>query len=290
MFRTSLVTRRTLTAAAFTTFAIDARGAPSSVSAELQEIEKFAGGQLGVFARQTEPERSLALGADVRFLMCSTFKLLAAAGTLDRIDNHHELATRRLSYSASDLVEPHPVTGSNVQAGSLPLWTLCEAAVAQSDSTAANLLMRAAGGPAGLTGFIRSIGDGVTRIDRYELAANTASGDLDTTTPKAVVRSVHKLLLTDRLSLKSRQALEEWMRADQRGLRRLRAGFPPSWMAGSKPGTSPVVVNDVAVLRPPSGTPVIVGAFYRSEPAPLEKREAVLASVGRVVAHWVEKA
>jgi beta-lactamase class A len=69
---------------------------------------------------------------------------------------------------------------------------LCQAIVEVSDNTAAVLLMRSVGGPAGLTQFIRDLGDTVTRSDRYEPESNRYSGVLDTTTPQAITRSAQK--------------------------------------------------------------------------------------------------
>lgn len=258
-----------------------------STTARLQAIEKRAGGRLGVFALDTADDRSLTWRPDDRFLMCSTFKLLAAAAVLSRVDARREDPNRLVPYSAVDLVEPHPITGASVLSGALPLRKLCEAAVKDSDSTAANLLLRTLGGPPALTEFMRSLGDGVTRQDRYELAANSAAGLRDTTSPRAMAQSVRKLLLGGVLRADSSQALEAWMRGDRRGSNRIRAGVPETWACGSKPGTSATSMNDVAILRRPQQAPVIVAAYYRSAPADIEPRERVLQEVGRSVAQWI---
>ena len=55
-----------------------------------------------------------------------------------------------------------------------PLAELCEAALTQSDNTAGNLLLRQIGGPVGLTSFVRSLGDDLSRLDRWEVELNEA--------------------------------------------------------------------------------------------------------------------
>jgi len=50
----------------------------------------------------------------------------------------------------------------------MTLGALCAAAIEQSDNTAGNLLLNVIGGPAGLTNFVRALGDRVTRLDRIE--------------------------------------------------------------------------------------------------------------------------
>lgn len=69
---------------------------------------------------------------------------------------------------------------------------LSAAAVQYSDNAAANLLLKELGGPAGLTAFMRSIGDTTFRLDRWELELNSAiPGDArDTSSPRAVTESL----------------------------------------------------------------------------------------------------
>ena len=62
----------------------------------LAAIEARAGGRLGVMAVDTGEGRSLELRADERFPMCSTFKLLAAAAVLSRVDGGAERLDRVL--------------------------------------------------------------------------------------------------------------------------------------------------------------------------------------------------
>jgi beta-lactamase class A len=287
MLEANSITRRGMAGLMVSLCGVQRAGAAFAANAELEALERRAGGNLGVLAIEIDGDRTLAWRPDDRFLMCSTFKLLAAAATLARVDAHQEEMGRLIQYSAADLVEPHPVTGASVKAGALPLRTLCEAAVRESDSTAANVLMRRLGGPSALTAFMRSLGDGVTRVDRYELATNTPAGAWDTTSPRAMALSVRKLLFQGALQRGSRDRLEEWMRGDRRGAHRIRAGIPNTWVAGSKPGTSPTCTNDVAVLRPPrGGSPIVVAAYYRSAPARLERRETVLQQVGLAVGRW----
>ncbi|HEY2358944.1 MAG TPA: class A beta-lactamase [Phenylobacterium sp.] len=286
MVWTNGITRRGV-AALFMSLCAGPRSHAAPAAAELDRLERRVGGELGVCAVEVGTSRVLAWRPDDRFMMCSTFKLLAAAATLVRVDAGRDDPGGPVAYSAADLVEPHPVTGAHVQAGEMPLHTLCQAAVQESDSTAANLLMRRLGGPGALTGFMRSLGDRVTRMDRYELDAIRPNGDLDTTSPRAMALSVRRLLFTGALKPGSAQLLEDWMRGDWRGAHRIRAGVPGTWVAGSKPGTSPTATNDVAILRPRGAAPVIVAAYYRSAPAELQRREHVLKEVGEVVARWV---
>lgn len=287
MLEANGITRREMAGVIMTLCAAGPAEAAPSATAELLALERRAGGKLGLFAVEVGGgNRTLAWRADDRYLMCSTFKLLAAAATLARADTGKENLDHQVRYSVANLVDPHPVTGANVQHGALPLSALCEAAVKDSDSTAGNLLLRELGGPHALTAFMRSLGDPVTRVDRYELAANSTQGKLDTTSPRAMALAVCKLLFFNGLSPGSASKLEEWMRGDSRGAHRIRAGIPKSWVSGSKPGTSATSTNDVAIVRPPSGIPLVIAAYYQSAPAELRQREAVLQQAGTAIASW----
>ena len=165
---------------------------------------------------------------------------------------------------------------------------LCSATVSLSDNTAANLLLARHGGPAGFTAFVRSLGDGTTRLDRTEPTLNEAKvGDpRDTTTPLAMLQTLQKLVLGDVLTAPSRAWLQRWLVETSTGDKRLRAGVP-GWKVGDKTGTAgdSGTANDVAVLWPPAGgAPVLVTCYLTRSTAKPEQRDAAIAQVARAVA------
>jgi beta-lactamase class A len=252
-------------------------------------IEHRHGRRLGVFALDTGSGRSLAYRADEHFVLCSSFKALLAAQVLARVDAGEESLGRMIAYGEKDMMFTSPVTKAHLRDGALPVKTLCQAIVEVSDNTAAILLMRSVGGPAAITRFIRSLGDTVTRLDRYEPDLNLYSGELDTTTPRAILVSARAILLGDALKPASRAMLEGWMIASTTGSKRLRAAFPPDWIAGDKTGTSAVEEsNDFAIVRPPGRAPLLVSAYYDAPKLNLDAREAVLREVGAVFVVWAK--
>ncbi len=122
----------------------------------------------------------------------------------------------------------------------MTLAELCHAAITLSDNTAANLILETLGGPQGLTAFARSLGDEVTRLDRWEPDLNESKpGDpRDTTSPRAMAMLLQQLVLGDVLSPRSRELLVQWMRATSTNRNRLAAGLPEGWKIGSKTGSS----------------------------------------------------
>jgi beta-lactamase class A len=253
---------------------------------EIKRLESESGGRLGVCVLETATGARHVHRGDERFPMCSTFKVLAAAAILARVDAGNEQLTRRITFEASALVVNSPVTEKHVGDG-MTLAEICEAAVTRSDNTAGNLLLAGIGGPPGLTAFARSLGDEVTRLDRDEPSLNEALPDdpRDTTTPNAMASNLQALILgTKALSARSREQLTAWLIANKTGDTRLRAGFAKDWRVGDKTGTGARGTNnDVGVIWPPNKAPIVIAAYLTGATVSTTQQNATLASVARAV-------
>lgn len=258
---------------------------------ELAAIERRVGGRLGVAALDVGTGRRLGYRADERFPMCSTFKWLLVARVLSRVDASEEKLSRILPYGPDDLLEYAPVTRAHVGEGGMSLAALCAAAIERSDNTAANLLLATVGGPSGLTSYLRTIGDSVTRLDRVEPALNGAvPGDpRDTTTPAAMLGDLRSLLVEGRLAADSRDRLLGWLAGNTTGDGKLRAGLPAGWRVGDKTGMGEHgATNDVAIAWPDGRAPVLIAAYLTETDATLGARNGALASVGTLVGEWID--
>jgi beta-lactamase class A len=254
------------------------------------KIEADSGGQLGVAVLDTDSQTASVHRGDGRFPMCSTFKLLAVAATLAKVEGGNEQLTRRVSIEAADILSYAPVTKQHVGADGMSVGELCDAAITWSDNTAANLLLRGLGGPSAVTDYARSLGDEVTRLDRIEPDLNEATpGDVrDTTTPSAMAANL-KRLATENLLGGSRDQLLALLVGCKTGDAKLRAGLPKTWRIGDKTGSGAYgSTNDVAVIWPAADRPpLIVAAYLTGTTAPDDKRNAIHAAIGRAVAEAV---
>jgi beta-lactamase class A len=251
----------------------------------VRALEQQSGGRLGVSMLDTSSGERFGHREQERFPLCSTFKLLAVAAVLARVDHGKERLARRIAYGQADLLEYAPVTRARLGEGSLSVAELCEAALGVSDNTAANLLLASFGGPAALTAYARSLGDPLTRLDRTEPLLNEAlPGDpRDTTTPSAMLGNVKALLLGAKLSKSSRDMLAAWLVASKTGFERLRAGVPSGWRVGDKTGSGNAgTTNDVAIVWPPGKKPILIAAYLTGSTASAELRSQLLAEVGRL--------
>lgn len=260
---------------------------PTDTERFFAELERRTGGRVGVFAVDTGTERQIAHRADERFAMCSTFKWVLAAAVLARVERGELSPDERVPYGATDLLEHAPATRAHVAEGFMTVEDLARVGVTVSDNTAANLLLAKIDGPAGLTRVIQSLGDQVTRLDRDEptLNSNDPGDPRDTTSPRAMVGLMRRILCGDFLSPVNRDRLLGWLRACETGKARLRAGFPQSWVVGDKTGSGGHnTVNDVAIAVPPGRAPVLVAAYMSDGSWGTRVLQAAHADVARLVA------
>ena len=258
---------------------------------ELARLETRSGGRLGLYMRDTATGLEAGWRSQERFALCSTFKTLLAAHALSEVQQGRLALERTFQYRRADLVPWSPVTEKHADTDSgMTLQQLCEAAVVVSDNTAANLLLKATGGPQALTAWLRLMGDHQTRLDRFEPELNTAmAGDeRDTSTPAAMLGSLQKLLVGPVLGEAQRNLLLQWLQASRTGDKRLRAGMPAEWKAGGKTGSGENgTANDSLIVWPtPQAKPLLVAAFLTGSHLDAAGRDAVLQQVGQVVARW----
>lgn len=265
--------------------------AESPLEARLAAIEARVGGQLGVAASLgNQPE----VGRHLRdpFPLCSTAKLLIVGTVLSRVDQRQEHLDRPMPVRPDDLVAYSPVCQTRMNAA-MTISELCQAALTVSDNAAANLLLRAVGGPCAVTTFANRLCRGGFKLDRTEPRLNeVAPGELrDSTTPAAMLRCMRALLLQNALSPASRLRLQDWLKACQTGTERLRAGLPRGWIAGDKTGSWSngriAHANDIAIAWAPAGaaeaTPLLIAAYLKFSPASPEARNAALAETAQAV-------
>ncbi|WP_431868697.1 class A beta-lactamase [Allosphingosinicella sp.] len=140
------------------------------VTPALQALaEKARPGVLGVAILDLGTGEMKGVNAEKPMPMQSVFKLPLAIAVMDAadkgklsLDDTVSLAREQLSVAHSPIAEAFPErTDYTIEA-------LIRAAVAQSDNTAADLLLKRIGGPQALTRFFQRRGIESFRVDRYE--------------------------------------------------------------------------------------------------------------------------
>ncbi|AGP57229.1 hypothetical protein M271_28875 [Streptomyces rapamycinicus NRRL 5491] len=265
--------------------------AATGIPGRMRELEREYGARLGVFALDTGTGRAVTHRADERFPICSVSKTLAVGAVLRDLDRDGEYLARRIRYTEDDVkTAGHiPITGTpeNIANG-LTVEELCAAAISYSDNGAMNLLLRQLGGPTAVTRFCRSLGDGITRLDRWEPDLNSAEPGrvTDTTTPRAIGRTYAGLAVGRALDTGDRERAAGWLVANTTGDARIRAGVPGGWTVGDKTGTGRYgTTNDVGIAWPTDRAPIALAVLSTR---PEQDAEAVDPLIAKATALAVE--
>ena len=290
--RQTLDRRALLIATASAPFAAASTLWPSAARASTVANDRFGaleastGGRLGVSALDTADGTQVNYRADERFAFCSTFKFISVSAILKRSETERSLLQKRIAFTKDEVVAYSPITKNHAGAG-LRVSEICAAALEYSDNTAANLIIRFLGGPAGITRFTRSINDDEFRLDRWETPLNDAvPGDpRDTSTPAAMLKDLQVLALGDFLGAAERTILVNWMKGCTTGFKRIRAGVPAGWQVADKTGTGDYgTTNDVGVVWPPGKPPIVLAIYFTQGKKSAPPRDGVVAKAAGIVA------
>lgn len=250
----------------------------------LNDLEERHGGRLGVAALDVGSQRRVSWRGQERFAFCSTFKAFLAVATLERVQREEERLDRAVAITRADMIPHAPVTEKAI-GRTLTIRQLMQAAVEVSDNPAANILIREMGGIAVWRSWWPTFGDTTTVISRLEPDLNTAlpNDPRDTCLPDQTIANIRELAFSDRLTPEHDQLITGWLIASPTGPNRIKAGAPQGWTVAHKTGTgSNGATNDIGMLTPLSGSPVLMAAYFTGAPETTDdQRDAVIAEATR---------
>lgn len=266
--------------------ASDAGGGDSAILESVKAAEKSLNARIGVAIYDTGSGRKWFYKADKRFPMASTSKALTCAALLEL---GPQSLQARVRISEADLQSYAPVTKAMV-GQEISASDLCAAAMKTSDNTAINKVLQQIGGPGAVTSFLRQIGDQTSRLDRNEPSLNEGvPGDpRDTTTPRAMMETLYKLVLGESLAPDARSKLTQWLAGNEVGGPLLRAGIPADWKIADRTGAGGFGTRGViAVIWPPHHSPIVAAVYLTETDATMDARNAAIASIGKAISQTV---
>ncbi len=271
---------------------------------EMERVSKIGGGVVGASAIHLETGRKVSFHGDVRFPMASTFKIPIAVQLLHRVDAGELKLDQMVELHASDL---HPGSGTladlfNKPGVSLSIRNLMDVMLIISDNSAADILLRLAGGPEAVTARMREIGimgisvnrstarliadhDGVKSIppesqwspqmweklfaavpadESKKAAAEFDKDPRDTATPDAMTALAARIWLHDREVMKPESAdlLLDILRRCQSGQARLKGILPEGTEVAHKTGSIGGTTNDAGIVTLPDNTGHVAIAVF----------------------------
>jgi beta-lactamase class A len=248
---------------------------PPALVSIVQSLGKNFSGRVGVAVRRIDADWTVAWNGNALFPQQSVSKLWVAMTFLDAVDRGKLSLAGSTTITRSDLTLFHQPSAANVGAMG---WTttyndLMRRAMTQSDNTANDALLRAAGGPDAVRGFLArrmvsnirfgpgerllqattagldwrqdySIGRNfyaarakLPMAARERALNNYLASPPDGAAPSSVVAALAKLKQGDMLSPNSTRLLLSIMEEAKTGPQRIKGGVPHSWRYLHKTGT-----------------------------------------------------
>ena len=306
------------------TAALGADNGLARLEQQMGALAKSTDAAVGVSATHIESGRTVSLRGTEPFPMASAFKLPVAVQALTLVDEGKLALDRMVTLTAADL---HPGSGDLSELMfhpglSISVENLMELMLVISDNSAADLVLREAGGPAAVTARMRALGFNAIRVDRPTVLLLAAwqglktvppesqwAHDLwdklfdavpeaehmrarraqtadprDTATPEEMTRLLVRLWKRELLSAKSTEELIAMLDRVRTGKGRLKGMLPPGTEVGHKTGSLGGVANDAGIVTLPDGAGhVAITVMTKGSARPDEVSEKAIAEIARTV-------
>lgn len=224
--------------------------------------------------------------------MQSVFKLPLVLAVLHQVEQGKFSLDQPIRFLREDLILPKPYSplqDKYPDAGvDVPLQTLLQMTVSLSDNTAADILLRLAGGPNVVSDYIASLGvTGFHLMDEERaLHHDVALQYRNWFEPQGAVQLLRRINDHSPLTAEHTGLLLEWMRPST-PTKRLQGDLPSGTSVAHKSGTSDVdngvahATNDIGLIALPDGRQLAIAVFVTDSTADLVTREKVIAQIGR---------
>jgi len=269
------------------------------LSDELVAIAHEAPGNLGIAVYDPESDTHISVHGDKSFPLASTYKLAVALTAFHMADERKLSLDTLVAMQPGDVRHGHsPLAEQYPQGGvSFPLWRLVHDMLAESDSTASDMVLRTIGDPSDVQQTldyfnIASFSIRKSDADLYaeSLAHKTfAHGGDNSGTPDGMAALLIGAANLKFVSLDSSTEFVLDLAQAHTGDNRLKAGLPPSVRFAHKAGTSATfdgmtdATNDAGLVTMPDGHRMAIVAFLSESSADEDTRNAVFASIAKAV-------
>lgn len=282
---------------------------PPAQSAELrQEVEKIASaakGKVGVSAVLLGSDRAASrvlveLNERDHYPMQSVYKVPISMAVLKQVESGKVRLDQKIQVTKAEMIgrRAHsPIRDAHPNGAELPVSELMRFAVGESDGTASDVLMKLAGGPEAIMGYLRELGinDMMVMNTEFQFSQDSSFQYQNWTTPQAAVALLQALNDRRALNEESTALLLKLMVESKPGAKRLKGQLPPGTVVAHKTGTSgtekgvTAATNDIGIITLPDGRSVAIAVFVSESPENLQVREGVIANVAKAVWDYVNK-
>ncbi len=262
------------------------------LSTQFAEIARPAAGKVGASVMLIETGTRAGFHARDRFPMQSVYKFPIAMAALHLVDTGKLTLDQAVPISKAELAPPglhSPIRDQHPEGTSLALREVIRFAVAESDGTASDVLLRLCGGPASVTSYLRGLGiSGIAvATSELEMSRGPMVQYRNWATPDSMVDLLRAFHAGRGLSPASHSLLEDFMAQSTPGPKRIKGLLPLGTRVAHKTGTSGTdgaltrATNDVGIVTLPNGRHLAIAVFVSDSSASLELREETIAKIAR---------
>ncbi|MGH9715385.1 MAG: class A beta-lactamase [Candidatus Acidiferrales bacterium] len=259
---------------------------------QIRDIAADAHGKVSVACSLPGMPLNCDLDPGARPPMQSVFKLPLALTILHQVEQGKFSLDQPIPFQKSDLILPRPYSplqSKYPQAGvDVPLRELLQMTVSRSDNTAADILLRLAGGPKIVGDYVASLG--VTgfqlRDDERALHRDHSLQYRNWFEPRGAVQLLRIIADHSPLTVEHTVLLLQWMSASSG---QLGADLPDGTGVAHKTGHSDVdrgvaaATNDIGLITLPDGRQLAIAVFVTDSTADETTRFKVIAQITRAV-------
>lgn len=270
----------------------------AGLRARMEEISRSSLGRVGAAVALLESGESVDYNGNEHFPMQSVYKLPIGMAVLRRVEGgavrlDEKVLVRKADLVPSKLYSPirdeHPSGDLEMSVRDLLRRMLIE-----SDGTAADVLLRVAGGPTRVSEYLRGIGVSgvVVATTEAEMASGQTVQYRNWATPLEMVKLLRALQEGRVLSGPSRALLMQFMTESVTGPHRIKGLLPEGTVVAHKTGSSGAedglarATNDAGIITLPDGRHLIVVVFVSDSRADEATREGVIAKIARAAWDW----
>lgn len=267
----------------------------SSLQNQINEIAADAKGKVGVTAVVLESGETLAsLNPQDHFPMQSVYKLPISMAVMKSVDAGKIKLTDKVFVSKGDMVgraAHSPIRDQHPNGASLTVEELLRYALADSDGTASDVLMKIAGGPAAVQAYLTelSIKDLIVLDTEQTFTQDKTAQYRNWSSPEAAVALLRALHERRGMSESAQALLLKFMTESKPGQKRLKGLLPAGTPVAHKTGTSgtdkglTAATNDIGIITLPTDRHLAIAVFVSDSPADEATREGVIAKIARAV-------